>query len=563
MAELSPRRRYVARLAALKNERSSWLEHWRELNDYITPRRGRFLASDRNKGTKKNDKVINGTARRAARILSSGMMAGITSPARPWFRLTTPDPSLAEVGSVRQWLHVVEERIRLSMAKSNLYNALHNVYEDLATPGTSAMVVEEDPEDLLRAYVLPTGQYCLAQSSRLQVDTLYRELSMTVGQLVERFGIERCSVTVQNQYKQGAVDDWRDVIHVIEPNRSYETGKLGPRGMRWRSVWMEAGGDERLGFLGEGGFQDFPVMAPRWAVTGEDVYGSSPGMDALGDVKALQLLERRKAQAVDKVVTPPMKGPATLRNTRVGLLPGETTYVDSTMPSTTFEPAVIIPPTAVQLIDQLIQRHEERINGSFYADLWLMLAQNERQVTAREVSERHEEKMLQLGPVLERLQRELLDPLVDRVFGILLRSGQLPPPPEELSGIDLRVEYISVMAQAQKLLGITGIERLASFVGNIAAVKPDILDKVNWDEVVDEYAASLGTKPDLTVPDDQVAAVRAERAERQQQQQAAETAMAAADGAKTLSETDMQGDSALNRLVGSLGGVAGAAGGAA
>lgn len=551
------RQAYLQRLSTLETERSSWLSHWQELSRFIQPRRARFLLSDRNRGDRRDSDIINGTARRAVRILSSGMMAGITSPARPWFRLTTPDAGLSESSNVRSWLHAVEERLRIAFARSNVYNSLHGVYEDLGQFGTSALLVGEDAEDGLRGYNLPIGQYALATSERGAVDTVYRKFSMTVAQLVRKFGREACSERVRTAFERGQFDTWMEVLHVIEPNFDMKHGKAGPAGMAFRSAWMEVSGDATTGFLREGGFEEFPVMAPRWDVIGEDAYGSSPGMDALGDTKALQLLERRKAQAVDKVVNPPMRAPSSLLNGRASLLPGDVTYVDVVQGGQQFAPAQEVPPAAIAVFGEEIRRHESRINAAFYADLWLMLAEGAGgQMTAREVAERHEEKMLQLGPVLERLQDELLDPLIDRAFSVLFRGGQLPPPPPELQGMKLRVEYISVLAQAQKLLGTASVERLASFAGSLAAARPDVLDKLNVDAMVEEYAAMLGTKPDLLVPSDVVEAKRAERARAAQMQQAAAAAQATVQGAKTLSETDMGSDNALARMLGAMGGPA-------
>lgn len=559
LPEIPPRQRYLKRLNALKNERQSWLDHWRELSEYLQPRKSRFLVNDTRPGAKKNERIVNSTGTFGVRVLSSGMMAGITSPARLWFRLTTPDPDLAEFGTVKSWLHDVEQRIRTAFARSNVYNHLHQVYENLATFGTAALYIEDSPTDILRAYTFPIGQYSLANSAELRVDTLYRELRMTVAQLVEQFGEERCSVQVKTAYRQGELDRWIEVVHLIEPNRQQQPGRLGPEGFAWRSCWFEAGGpDIKPGepdFLREAGYHEFPVLAPRWTVTGEDVYGSSPGMDALGDVKALQLLERRKAQAVDKIVSPPMRAPVSLRSVKASLLPGDITYVDSVQPGQAFGPAFEVNTAAVTVLSAAIAEHEARIKTAFYADLWLMMAQgSDSTMTAREVAERHEEKMLQLGPVMERLQDELLDPLVDRTFSILLRNGDLPPPPEELQGMELRVEYLSIMAQAQKMLGITGVERLASFVGSLAAVKPEVLDKLDFDQMVDEYGQMVGTPPALVRSDEDVDTIRQARAEEAAAAQQSEVQAQAIQGAKTLSETDMQSDNALKRMLGNLGG---------
>lgn len=547
--------RATKRLAALKQERESWVTHWRELAQYILPRRARFLSTDGNNGGKKNDKIINGSATRAVRILAAGMQAGITSPARPWFRLATPDVALGESGPVKEWLSAVESRLRSIFARSNIYNALHNVYTDLATFGTSPLHIDEDAEDVLRAYVYPAGQYALANSARLRIDTGYRELRFTVAQLVEMFGESACSQRVRDQYRRGNLDIWIDVVYLLEPNR--DEGHFGQyanaRGKPFRSCWYEAAGHEGK-YLREGGYYESPLIAPRWNVTGEDVYGHGPGMDALGDCKALQLLESDKGGLVAKIVNPPMQGPPYLANKRTSLLPGAMNYVPGTN-GQVISPLYAVPPAAVQVAEESIQKTQGRIDAAFYADLWLMLSESERRdVTAREVAERHEEKMLQLGPVLERLEDELLDPLIDRAFGIALRANAIPPPPEELQGVELRVEYISIMAQAQKLLGTAGVERFAGFVGNLVASKPEVLDLVNVDEVVRQYADMLGLNPKLLNAPDVVAGIRAQRQEAQAQAQRAQATVTAVQGAKTLSEADMGHDSALTRLMASVGG---------
>lgn len=564
-ATTAPRQRYLKRNEALKSKRLSWLNHWQELSDYIKPRRGNFNSTPSDvsstAGQKKNQHIINNTPTTSSRVLAAGMMAGITSPARPWFRLTTPDPDLAESAGVREWLHRVEERLRLIFARSNVYKSLHETYADLGDFGTAALHIDEDAEDLIRSYVLPIGQYALANDERLRVSTVYRETTFTVEQLVRRFGKDACSVTVQTAFAAGDLDRVIPVLNVIEPRSNYEPGKIGPPGMKWKSCWLEIASDDPSRLLAENGYEEFPVMAPRWDVNGENVYGDSPGMVALGDCRALQLYEKRKAELVDKLSRPPMQAPSSLQNQRVSLLPGDVTYVPDVATGQVFRPAMDVNPAGLQAIELSVQQLERRVQQAYYADLWLALLNSEGQMTAREVAERHEEKMLQLGPVMERLQDELLDPLIDRVYGIALRNGQIPPAPQELQGVNLRVEYISIMAQAQKLLGTSAVERLLGLVGNVAAVHEEITDKIDFDKVVTEYGDMLGVKPDLIRTDEQVSAMRKAREQAAQQQAAMQQASVAAQNAKVLADTDMGGDNALNRLVNNLGGTAAAAAG--
>jgi hypothetical protein len=545
--------RIAQRFEALKNERAPWLAVWRLLADFILPRRFRDQNSQRNRPAP-NDKLINNTPTQAARTLASGLMSGLTSPARPWFRLGVPGYQSSP--DVKLWLNAVEEIIREVLIRSNVYNALAHVFGDLGTFCTAAMIVEEDDKDVLRGYVFPLGSFVLTTSARGQVDGLIRDVPMTVGQVVEQFGRDACSLRVRQLHDRGDHDSVIDVIHAVEPSTDYVPDEVGVRGMPWRSVWFEAREnlqDDR--FLRVAGFHEFPVMAPRWNVTGTDTYGTGPGFDALGDAKALQLLEKRKAMVVDRITNPPMVGPTALRAGRPSLAPGDVVFLDKVAGSQGFEPAISIHPSAIGAIDSVIRAHEDRINTAFYADLWLALTMDERKqrATAREVAERHEEKLLALGPTLERLHDELLDKLIERVFSICMRRGLLPPPPEELQGRSIRVEYISTMAVAQRLLGVSSVERLVSFVGNMAAAKPEALDKLNIDKIVDDYAEMLGTSPDLLFSDDQVAQTRTRRAQAQaqaqQQQLALQQGPEIAKSAELLSRTDVGGTSALQRLL--------------
>ena len=543
---------YRKRWAALKTERSTFFGHWQELSEYILPRRGRFLATKVNDGSKKNGKIIDSTGTLAVRTLSAGMMSGITSPARPWFRLGTHDPEVMESGAVKEWVHIVEKRMQDVFARSNLYNSLQTVYEEMGVFGTGALLIEEDPETVIRAYPFTVGEYALALSDRLLANTFYREFQLTVAQVVEWFGIDACSDAVKTQFNNGHVDQWIQVIHAIEPNINRDASQDDSLNMAYISVYFEKSSGDKV--LSESGYEEFPVMAPRWHVTGADIYGQSPGMDVLGDVKALQIEQKRKAQGIDKMVNPPMQAPHAMRGQTASVLPGGVTYVDAAQGNLGFRPVYEVNPRLGEL-QQDIQETQGRIRNGFYADLFQMMTMsNRRQITAREVEERHEEKLLMLGPVLERLHSELLDPLIDRTFNIMLRKGLTPPPPEELQGMDLKVEYISVMAQAQRAIGTSSLERISAFVGNLAAAKPDVLDKLDTDQLVDQYAEMLGVPPKVVIPGDEVEVTRAQRAQAQQQQHQMEQMQQAAQGAKTLSEADTGNESVLSSILGGMGG---------
>ncbi|HBZ5458108.1 TPA: phage tail protein [Klebsiella pneumoniae] len=543
--------------AQLTNERSSFDPHWRELSDFINPRGSRFLVTDVNRDDRRNTKIVDPTATLAARTLSSGMMSGITSPARPWFKLATPDPDMMDYGPVKLWLEVVQRRMNEVFNKSNIYQSLPLLYASLGNYSTGAMAVLEDDSDVIRTMMFPIGSYYMANSARGSVDTCFRKFSMTVRQLVMEFGLNNVSDSVKGMWDSGNYESWIEVIHAVYPNIDRDTAKLNSKNKPVKSVYYEVGGDSDK-LLRESGFDEFPIMAPRWEVNGEDVYGSScPGMIALGQVKALQLEQKRKSQLIDKATNPPMVGPSSLRNQRVSLLPGDITYIDQVTGQDGLKPAYLVNPNTADLLAD-IQDTRQIINSAYFVDLFMMLQNiNTRSMPVEAVIEMKEEKLLMLGPVLERLNDECLNPLIDRTFSIMARKNLLPPPPDVLQGMPLRIEYISVMAQAQKSIGLSSLSSTVGFIGQLAQAKPEALDKLNVDQAIDAFAEMSGVSPTVIVPQEQVEQVREQRAQQQQQQQMVAMGMAAAQGAKTLSEAQTEDPSVLTALSNAAGAPAG------
>ncbi|GAB5471745.1 MAG: portal protein [Rhodospirillales bacterium] len=539
--------RLERRRAALDQERQSWLAHWRELADYVLPRRVRFLSSERNRGDKINQKILDATGTLAARTLASGMMSGITSPARPWFRLVTRDRQSQESAEVKTWLWQAEAQIRQLFAASNLYNAVHTLYEDLAVFGTAAMIVEPDESRDLRGYSLPLGSYWLAASDGLSVDTLFREVPMTTGRMVERFGQAAVSQAVHAAYESGNLDAWWTVYQAIEPNPNAQPDDRGRPGKAWVSRYWEAGGE---GLLAEAGYEQKPFLAPRWHVTGVDLYGRSPGMDALADIKQLQVEQRRKGQAIDKMVNPPLQGPSSLQSQAVSLLPGAKTFVaPADLQAGGLRPVYEVRPNLGELMADIIEV-QGRIRSAFYADLFLMLAGSDRrQITATEVEERRSEKMLALGPVLERLQDELVNPLVDLAFARVVGLDRLPPPPEVLQGQDLRVELQSMLAREQRVDAVVGLDRLLSVVAGLAAAAPEVLDKIDADQVVDEYAELTGAPPRVLRGEAEVVQRRRARDQSLQAAQLAQGLQAGVETAKTANQVKPEAGSLLAGLL--------------
>ncbi len=548
-------REYVdQRLVLLRTDRWSWWQHWRQLSDFILPRRGRYLTypNQASRGDPLGSRIINETPMLAHRTLAAGLMAGLTSPARPWFRLSIRDFDSSDNTQVKLWLDEVTRRIRVVLSQSNAYNALHVIYEELGCFGTGCMMIEEDFDDVVRCHTLTAGEYYLASSYRDEIDTLYREYVLTTGQVVERFGIENCSPQVRSLWMSGQLDKEVRVAQAIEPNDDRAPQVPGLKGRKFRSIIWEWGQNPDL-VLDLRGYYELPFAAPRWSVIMNDSYGRGPGMDALASSKMLQQLEKRTAQAIDKVLNPPMVADVSMKNEPASLLPGGVTYV-ANMAQSGFRPAYQVPPD-IRGAQEKINECEQRINRAFFADLFLMISQLDTVRTATEIIERKQEKMLMLGPFLERSQFELINPMIERVFAVMYRARLIPPAPREIAGSHFDIECISTLADAQKSTATTGIERLMAFAGNLAAAyagRPDNpLDNINTDEVVREYADLLGVTQKLIVAQQHRDAMRRTRLQQVRQVQAAQMAMAAAQGAKTLSEADVGGgQNALQMMLG-------------
>ena len=499
------RDKLFTRWGMLKSERASWLAHWQEITTYLLPRNGRYFRQDRDKGWRRHNNIYDNTGTRALRTLGAGMMAGATSPARQWFRLATADPELNSYQPVKLWLDDVTRRMQLVFQKSNTYRALHTMYEELGAFGTAVSVVLPDYKNVIHQYPVTCGEYCIATDFQGRVTTLYREFEVTVADLVKEFGYKNCSITVRNMYDRGTLDAWVPIIHAIEPRADRDHKKRDDKNMAYGSWYFEVGGEDGK-FLRESGFQQFPALVPRWATAGGDIYGNSPGMEALGDIKQLQHEQLRKAQAIDFQTKPPLQVPVSMKNRDVETLPGGISFVDGAGMGikTAFEVNLNLQYLLNDIVDC-----RDRVRGAFYADMFLMLAtQPNTRMTATEVAERHEEKLLMLGPVLERLHNELLDPLVDITFTRMIQAGIVPPAPEELQGMDLNVEFVSMLAQAQRAIGTNSVDRFVGNLGAIAQMKPDVLDKFDSDQWADIYADMLGVDPSLIIADKEVAMVR-------------------------------------------------------
>jgi len=546
----STREKVLQRLGQLRTDRTVWLGEYKEIAELLVPERGRFTKTSRGKSRRRADRIMNEVPCQHLDTLASGMAAGLTTPSQPWFRLTVEDTEIAEAAGVRVWLERVERLLARIFAKSNFYQSVTELYKELGAFGTGAFWHDEDFDTICRFNPLTAGEYMLSAGHDGRVNTLYREFDLSTEQLVEKFGYENCSLPVREGYDRGDYDNIFGVVHAVEPYSHRFANE--PAAQRWKdgyvSVYLELSAtDDDL--LSVKGYHECPVHCPRWSVVQPEAYGWGPGHRALPSIKSLQVLEKRIAQAIDLKVNPALQGPPHL--SALDRLPGSYNPVAAGT-NATVAPLYDLRSFSVQEAILQQQALENRISRTFYADLFLMMTGlDRRDITATEIQERHEEKLLMLGPVLTRLNEELLNPVIDRTFNLVVRDclpawqrgepGLLPPPPPELSGADLKVEYLSSLQQAARATGVLAVQRLAQFVGGLAPFAPDAVAKFDAAQAVDDVAERLGVSPRIVRSDEDVAQIHQRQEEQAQQAQQLQMMQGAAQAAGHLGRAKMEG----------------------
>lgn len=550
--DLKLRQRILTRWGTLKKEREPYMTQWLEISEHITPSRGRFLiGKNRNESRSRWNRIVDSSAVRAANILAAGLMSGMTDPSSQWFALTTGTPNLDEAQAVKVWLDQVQRIMEMAFTRTNTYQALHQGWRDVGTYGVMAMVIAEDDREVFHCCPLSVGEYAIGVDDRGVPDTLYRRFIMTAAQLVARFGRSKLSADVLRNFDAGQVDHEYKLIHAIEPRFDRQYGKRDSRNMPWRSVIIQIDSDgTKDGILEESGFNEFPCVVGRWGASASDVYSEeSPGMVALGDVRQLQHEQKQKGNSIDYIVNPPLIMPTAARDNEDDFEPGGRIYLDAPAQKDAVQSAWQVQ-MDINALRQDIAEVQQRINQAFSVDMFLMLSgQQMGKMTATEVAERHEEKLMMLGPVLSRLNNEVLKPLIERTFSILYRAGQLPPAPPELAGVELSIEYTSMLARSQRAIRANSLDQFLQRIGQVAQFDPNVLAKIDSFRIVDEYADYLSVAPSVVVPTEQAQQKIEAQQQAQQQAQQAEQMQQAADAVSKLGRVPADGSTVGGQAV--------------
>lgn len=544
----------VRQWSGAKRVREEYEADWRELGKYFCPHLVRIDDTGKTKRSKWSN-IINNTCLTSVRTLQAGMQSGLTNPSKPWYRVGLEDFDLMEYQPVRDWLEILTKRSQNILRRSNFYSTTKSIYTVASSIGTAGQIMYDDYDDVVNFQSLMTGRYWIGVNHKKRVDRVFVLMPKTLHEIMQEFPINNIPNDITAAYNRGDVFEMRNVMMAIIPNPFVKWDRDGMMVVAanqkpWVSVYWIEGKESEV--LKTGGFKRFPVQAPRWEVTDDEVYGIGCGIIALGDTKAIQLKEREKAKGLQKMVSPPQSVPSEMRNGQFPIsgLPGGATYRPPNVPKDAIGSLyeVNLP---LQYLWQDIQVDEDRVRQAFFADLFLMLANSDRKdMTATEIAERHEEKLQALGPVVDQLNTELLDSTIEGVVERILEHDLMPPPPEELRGKPLKIDYISMLAQAQAQVGLNGIERFMQFSGSLAEMFPEVKYKVDAMQAVDEYGTSLGIPSRIMLSDDVAMSKADEASQRVQQQQQMQMGVAAVDAAQKLSQTQVGDSTALNNIAG-------------
>ena len=519
------------RYKTMEGQRSTWEHHWQEILDYVLPRKAE-VSFVRAKGEKRTEVLYDSTAITAVNLLAASLQGTLTSPSLPWFSLKLRDAELNLDRDVQLYLEDTAKRMYNVFNESNFNTEVHEMYLDLVSIGTGALFVEESKDGFstggIHFNALHIAEFYISENVNGRVDTLYRKYKLSARQAVQEFGEDNVGEKILKAAKEKP-DKQFNFIHAVEPTEDYEraTGKAATK-LPFHSchVCIEDKMKVKLG-----GYEEFPYLVPRWSKATGEIFGRSPSYNALPDIKTLNKAVEIGLKAWAKAIDPPLLVQDDGVIGRVRMTPGGISVVRN---DGAVKPLQI--GTNWQITDLKENQLRTAIRQAYYSDQ--LQLQDGPQMTATEVQVRYELMQRLLGPTLGRFQTEFLNPLIERVFGIMVRNNALTEQPEIADGATFDIEYVGPLARSQRMEEATAIDRVYQLVFNVAQADPSILDIVDNDTAVRVRAELLGVPKTVLRSEEDVAAIRANRAEQQQMQQEMQMA------AQTTAIADQQGSAA-------------------
>ena len=506
MAQTDKAKNLLKRYDRLKSQRQNWESHWQEVADYMQPRKA-DVTKTRSKGDKRTELIFDGSPLQSVELLAASLHGMLTNPSTPWFSLRFKQNDMENEDEAKEWLEDATEVMYSAFNKSNFQQEIFELYHDLITFGTAAMFIEEDDEDILKFSTRHINEIFIAENDKGRIDTVFRKFSLSARAVLQKFG--DVSVNIATKANKDPYEEV-EILHAVYPRSDFDPKKQDKQNMPFESVYLDAeSGDE----LSVSGFREFPFVVPRYLKASHEIYGRSPAMTALPDVKMLNEMSKTTIKSAQKQVDPPLLVPDDGFMLPVRTIPGGLNFYRAGTRDR-IEPLNIGANTPLGL--NMEEQRRNSIRNAFYVNQLMM--QSGPQMTATEVIQRNEEKMRLLGPVLGRLQSELLKPLIDRTFALILRKNLFRPAPEFLAGQDIEIEYVSPLAKAQKSTELSSIMRAIEILGSLSNVAP-VFDHINMDKLVRHLADIVGVPQKILKPQSELNAERQQAAQQQEQMQ--------------------------------------------
>jgi predicted DNA binding CopG/RHH family protein len=504
MAQTDKAKNLLKRFDRLKSQRQNWESHWQEVADYMQPRKADVTKS-RSKGDKRTELIFDSSPLQSVELLAASLHGMLTNPSTPWFSLRFKEDGMENEDEAKEWLESATETMYAAFNKSNFQQEIFELYHDLITFGTAAMFIEEDDEDILKFSTRHINEIYIAENEKGRIDTVFRKFKLSARAAVQKFG--NVSANIATTAKKDPYEEV-EILHAVYPRSDFDPKKQDKANMPFESVYLEAGTGEELSVSG---FREFPFVVPRYLKASHEIYGRSPAMTALPDVKMLNEMSKTTIKSAQKQVDPPLLVPDDGFILPVRTVPGGLNFYRAGTRDR-IETLNIGANTPLGL--NMEEQRRNSIRNAFYVNQLMM--QSGPQMTATEVIQRNEEKMRLLGPVLGRLQSELLKPLIDRAFSLILRKNLFRPAPEFLAGKDIEIEYVSPLAKAQKSSELQSIMRAIEIMGSLSNVAP-VFDHINMDKLVRHLADIVGVPQKILKPQSELNAER-QQAQAQQEQ---------------------------------------------
>lgn len=505
---------YIDRFNKLKTQRANFEKNWQSISDYVLPNRGDF-SIQRSPGERKELDIFDSTAGQSLEMLASSLHGGITNPTARWFELKARPDELNKVDAVTRWAKEVTNVLYavFNSPYSNFSSQNHEMFLSLGSYGTSCMYIDEEIGVGINFQTIHMSQIYLLENARGMVDTVFRKFKYTARQAYERWG-QDCGDKVLQCLEHGDPDKDFEFLHIVYPqgDKSFEPKPLGKQ-FPFASCYISL---EDKKILSEKGYRSMPYLTPRWVKSINEVYGWSPALMCLSDIRMINKMAETTIKSAQKIVDPPLLLADDGVILPVRIQPGGLNFGGV---SPDGRPTIQPLQTGgnLPLGMDLMDRVRQQIRSAFFIDQ--MLLPQSPSMTATEVMQRNDERLRMMGPMLGRIQTEYLGPLIERVYSILEDTpGQLPPLPEELEGRKIDIEYVGPLAKAQRGSEALTMIRTLESMGPLIQFKPDLLDNIETDGLFRHNATLLGVPIEGLRSQEEVDAIRQNRAQQEQAQ---------------------------------------------